>query len=95
MFPLRFHFLIQKARWLNQKCTKVEASAKVIFQDTCGKRKREDPPGRKESRMLSPRQAEEPQALRKQHGALTEPIKKNPPPTRLKRLRNNHQKGFL
>jgi hypothetical protein len=29
MFPLRFHFLIQKARWLNQEGTKVEASARA------------------------------------------------------------------
>jgi hypothetical protein len=57
---------------LNQEGTKVKISGKAIFQDACGKRKREDPPELQGSRMLSPRQAEEPQALQKQHGALTE-----------------------
>ncbi|WP_147803328.1 hypothetical protein [Alkalicoccus halolimnae] len=49
-FPLRFDFPIQKARCLNQEGTKVKTSAKAIFQDACGKRKREDPPGRKGGR---------------------------------------------
>jgi hypothetical protein len=74
MFTLRFDFRIKKARFLNQEGTKVETRAKVIFQDACGKRKREDPPGR----LLSPRKAKEPQALKKQHGALTETLMQNP-----------------
>ncbi|TVP86541.1 MAG: hypothetical protein EA344_03555, partial [Alkalicoccus sp.] len=56
-FPLRFcrisdvllFFMISY-----YSCRKT--GAKVIFRDACGKRKREDPPGRQGSRMLSPRQ---------------------------------------
>jgi hypothetical protein len=54
---------------LNQECTKVPGQKRLR------KRKQEDPPGRQEGRMLSPRQAEEPQALQK-HGVLTEPSAK-------------------
>jgi hypothetical protein len=42
---------------LNQEDTKVKTSAKAIFQDACGKRKREDPPGRQGSRVRGRRRS--------------------------------------
>ncbi|WP_187254562.1 hypothetical protein [Alkalicoccus halolimnae] len=35
---------------MNQEGTKVKTGAKAIFQDACGKRKREDPSGRQGGR---------------------------------------------
>jgi hypothetical protein len=73
MFPLRFHFLIQKARWLNQERTKVETSARA------------EAPAEKESGKILPDAREAVCFLRgkrrkrsrrhskKQHGALTQP----------------------